>query len=157
MEFYIRLTVASNRCGNDNTMDAQMKMFIEGLHSTHRTIVSQYHQEDPRVLFLRLVDYAKAQSFYIYARYRNPKKFTLQEPMKSSRTKALTRNWRWRGSTNRIDSVSETVSHAAYLVVSDAHAETFVLGKSITFSQKYSITTYDPSGTFLQASFERTR
>lgn len=50
-EFYIRLTEANNRCGNVNTMDKQMKMFVEGSNTNHRTILSQYSQNKPEAPF----------------------------------------------------------------------------------------------------------
>ena len=39
MEFYIRLTDASNRCGNVYSMEEQMPMFIEGLDASIKPMV----------------------------------------------------------------------------------------------------------------------
>lgn len=42
MDYYVRVTDASNRCGNFHNMDEQMTMFIEGLDPCFKTLVSQY-------------------------------------------------------------------------------------------------------------------
>lgn len=67
IEFYIRLTDPSNLCGNVNLMDEQMTMFIEGLNPIHRTIVSQYRSDNPKVPFLRLINYVMAKGAAIRA------------------------------------------------------------------------------------------
>ena len=51
MEFYIRLTDASNRCGNVFSMEEQMTMFVEGLDASIKPMVSQYRQDNWDVSF----------------------------------------------------------------------------------------------------------
>lgn len=72
IDCYVRLTEASTRCGNFNTMDEQMTIFIEGLNPSHKCIVSQHRQDNPFVPFLRMVNYAKAQGAAILAREKKP-------------------------------------------------------------------------------------
>ena len=59
MEFYICLTDAGNCCGNVYSIEEQMKMFIEGLDSSIKQMVSQYRQNNRDVSFVRLVNYNK--------------------------------------------------------------------------------------------------
>ena len=60
MEFCIRLTDASNRCGYVYSMEEQMTMFIEGLDASIKPMVPQYRQDNRDVSFFWLVNYAKA-------------------------------------------------------------------------------------------------
>ena len=80
MEFCVRLTDASNRCGNLYTMEEQMTMFIEGLDASMKPMVSQYRQDNRDVSFLRLVNYAKAHGSASRANERKTKKVTIQAP-----------------------------------------------------------------------------
>ena len=80
MEFYIRLTDASNRCGNVYSMEEQMTMFIEGLDASIKPMVSQYRQDNRDVSFLRLVNYAKAHGSANRAREKKTKKVVIQMP-----------------------------------------------------------------------------
>ena len=80
MEFYIRLTDASNRCGNVYSMEEQMTMFIEGLDASIKPMVSQYRQDNRDVSFLRLVNYAKAHGSASRTKEKKTKKVTIQTP-----------------------------------------------------------------------------
>ena len=80
MEFEIRLTDASNRCGNVYSMEEQMTMFIEGLDASIKPMVSQYRQDNRDVSFLRLVNYAKAHGSASRAKEKKAKKVTIQTP-----------------------------------------------------------------------------
>ena len=80
MEFYIRLTDASNRCGNVYSMETQMTMFIEGLDASIQPMVSQYRQDNRDVSFLRLINYAKAHGSASRAKEKKTKKVTIQTP-----------------------------------------------------------------------------
>ena len=55
-------------------------MFIEGLDSTIKPMVSQYRQDNRGISFLRLVNYAKAHGPASRANDRKTKKVTLQAP-----------------------------------------------------------------------------
>lgn len=78
------------------------------------------------------------------------KKVTLQEPAKSTRTKTLHPNWKLRCSTHLIQSESDNSS--IYIAEGDTHAEALVLGGPNSYSQEYSFTSNDPSGTYLTSS-----
>ena len=80
MEFYIRLTDASSRCGNVYSMEEQMTMFIEGLDASIKPMVSQYRQDNRDVSFLRLVKYAKSHGSASRAKEKKTKKVTIQTP-----------------------------------------------------------------------------
>ena len=80
MEFYIRLTDASNRRGNVYSMGEQMTMFIEGLDASIKPMVSQYPQDNRDVSFSRLVNYAKAHGSASGAKEKKTKKVTIQTP-----------------------------------------------------------------------------
>ena len=73
MEFYIRLTDASNRYGNVYSLEEQMTKFIEGLDSSIKPMVSQYRQDEGDVSFLRLVTYAKALGLAVHPRENKTK------------------------------------------------------------------------------------
>lgn len=138
MELFICFTEASNLCSNFNRMDEQMTMFLEGLNPTNRTIVSQYWQNDPRVSFLRLVYYAKAQDAAIRARHKKVKKVTLQEPTNFPSTTILHPHWRPRGSPNPVHVHSEWENQSAYLIQDGPKAEAFLLGQTSSYSREYS-------------------
>ena len=80
MEFYIRLTDASNRCGNVYSMEEKVTMFIEGLDASIKPMVSQYRQDNRDVSFLRMVNYAKAHGSASRAKEKKTKKVTIQTP-----------------------------------------------------------------------------
>ena len=80
MEFYIRLTDASNRCENVFSMEEQMTTFVEGLDASIKPMVSQYSQDNRDVSFLRLVNFATAHGSASRAREKKTKKVTIQTP-----------------------------------------------------------------------------
>lgn len=93
MDFHIRLTEATNHCGNFFSMDEQMKMLIEGLDPTFKTIASRYRQYHPEVSFLHLFNYAEAQGAAARARDKGAEKVFIQEPIPSIRTKTPPLDW----------------------------------------------------------------
>lgn len=134
-----------------------MTMFIEGLDPGHRPIVSQYRQEHIKVSFLRLLNYAKAQGVAVRSRDRRPKRVTLQEPSKSTRTKTLHPNWKPSGSTQLIPSISGSEGNSEFLSAEAAATEAYVKGQGENHSHEYGTSTEDPSWTYTQASTEMTR
>lgn len=59
VEYYIRLTDASNRCGNVHTIEEQVTMFIEDIDPSCKTFIAKYRQDHPDISFIRLVNHAK--------------------------------------------------------------------------------------------------
>ena len=89
---YMRLTDASNRCGNVHSVDELATMFVDGLDSTTKTVVARYRESHRRVSFLELVEYAQAEGDAVRARSRNMRRATLDpRPAKSMTTRWASR------------------------------------------------------------------
>ena len=129
MDFYIRLTDASNRCGNVYSMDDQLTMFIEGLHASIKPMVSQYRQDNRDVSFLRLVNYAKAQGSASRAKEKKTKTVTIQTPVTlrvGSKPKVPHPIRKNRAAGHLADSVTGSEGHSAQRSNENYYEEAFV-------------------------------